>query len=763
MSAPEPKVITGVLERITFQNEENGYTVAKLLPDSREQRGQDSLATVIGPLAGAMPGEALELTGHWQHHDQHGWQFVVHSYKSVLPATATGIRKYLGSGLIKGIGPRTAEKIVAHFDVDTLQVFDTAPDRLRDVPGIGAKTVAKIIAAWTEQKAIKDVMIFLQGHGVSTSLAVRIYKQYKDASITIAKNQPYRLAREVHGIGFKTADKIALAMGVRLDDPERLKAGVLFALSEASDEGHTFQPRVQLSERAAELLGVEAVQVFQAIDALITENGAHAEALHRTDDGSYENVPLAASRLRLGEPAAEYGAPAESAIYLLPFFHAEEGIARQLARLRRPPIDLLTEFQTVDFDVVFSWLDATEKMMLADKQKEGVVMALTQPVSVLTGGPGTGKTTSMRALIRVLQAKRKRIVLAAPTGRAAKRLSEATGLEAKTLHRLLAIRPGGKPQFDADAPLPADIVIVDETSMLDTLLMNTLLKAVATGAHVLFVGDADQLPSVGAGNVLADLIASESLPVVRLEQIFRQSESSAIAVNAHRINSGQMPLTGGEIADFFLFAEDDAEAAAALVVDLVARRIPAKFGMRAMDIQVLAPMHNGKCGVAWLNSALQAALNPPSDDKPQKVFGNRTFRQGDKVLQMRNNYDMDVFNGDGGMIMRIDSVDQVVAVQLEDDRIIEYDFTDLDQLTLAYAISIHKSQGSEYPCVVMPMVMSHFMMLERKLIYTGLTRARKLAVLVGSRKAIGIAVRNGGASGAGRMTGLRARMRQNNT
>jgi exodeoxyribonuclease V alpha subunit len=649
-------------------------------------------------------------------------------------------------------------------------VFDAAPDRLREVPGIGAKTVAKIIAAWSEQKAIKDVMVFLQGHGVSTSLAVRIYKQYKDASISIAKNHPYRLAREVFGIGFKTADKIALAMGVRPDDPERIKAGVLFALSEATEEGHTYQPRAQLAARAAELLGVDAVPTMQAIDDLVVERGAHAEPLRRTEAGALENVPTAgastnasapaAGQLMLGEARAEYGTPAaETAIYLLPFFHAEEGIARQLARLRRPMVDLLAEFRTVDSAAMFGWLEQTEKTMLAEKQKDGVLMALTRPVCVLTGGPGTGKTTSMRALIRVLQAKRKRIVLAAPTGRAAKRLSDATGLEAKTLHRLLAIRPGSKPQYDADAPLPADMVIVDETSMLDTLLMNTLLKAVPTGAHVLFVGDADQLPSVGAGNVLADIIASESLPVVRLEQIFRQSEKSAIAVNAHRINSGEMPLTGGPIEDFYLFGEDDAEKAAALVVDLVARRIPAKFGLRPTDIQVLAPMHNGKCGVAWLNGALQSTLNPPHDDKPQKVFGNRTFRVGDKVLQMRNNYDMDVYNGDGGVITRIDVVDQVVTVQLEDDRIVEYDFTDLDQLTLAYAISIHKSQGSEYPCVVMPMVMSHFMMLERKLIYTGLTRARRLAVLVGSRKAIGVAVRNGGASGAGRMTGLRARMR----
>lgn len=763
MSEFTPKVITGVLERITFQNEENGYTVAKLAPDNREQRDQgDALATIVGPLAGAVPGEALELTGHWQHHDQHGWQFVVHSYKSVLPATATGIRKYLGSGLIKGIGPRTAEKIVAHFDVETLHVFDTAPERLRDVPGIGARTVAKIIAAWSEQKAIKDVMVFLQGHGVSTSLAVRIYKQYKDASISIARNHPYRLAREVFGIGFKTADKIALAMGVRPDDPERIKAGVLFALSEATEEGHTYQPRAELAAHAAELLGVDVAPTAQAIDDLVAERGAHAEPLSSVPENARSEAAAASGDgpLRLGEPLAEYGAPAdETAIYLLPFFHAEEGIARQLTRLNRPAVDLLADFQRVDPAAMFAWLEQAEKITLADKQKDGVLMALTRSVCVLTGGPGTGKTTSMRALIRVLQAKRKRIVLAAPTGRAAKRLSDATGLEAKTLHRLLAIRPGGKPQYDAESPLPADMVIVDETSMLDTLLMNTLLKAVPTGAHVLFVGDADQLPSVGAGNVLADVIAAGSLPMVRLEQIFRQSEKSAIAVNAHRINSGEMPLTGGPIEDFYLFAEDDAEKSAALVVDLVARRIPAKFGLRPMDIQVLAPMHNGKCGVAWLNGALQAALNPSDDDKPQKVFGNRTFRQGDKVLQMRNNYDMDVFNGDGGMITRIDPVDQVVTVQLEDDRVVEYDFTELDQLTLAYAISIHKSQGSEYPCVVMPIVMSHYMMLERKLIYTGLTRARRLAVLVGSRKAIGVAVRNGGASGAGRRTGLRARIR----
>ncbi len=745
-----PKVITGVVERITFQNEENGYTVAKLLPDQREQRGHDeTLSTVVGNLLGINPGEALELTGHWQHHDQHGWQFHAHSYKSVLPASATGIRKYLGSGLIKGIGPRTAEKIVAHFDVDTLAIFDSDPSRLREVPGIGAKTVAKIVKAWAEQKAIKDVMIFLQGHGVSTSLAVRIYKQYRDASITIAKNQPYRLAREVFGIGFKTADKIALAIGFKHDDPERLKAGVLFALSEAADDDHTYQPETLLTEAAAELLGVSAAQASAVIPSLVEENGVHVETPH---------VPP--SSTKLSEPAAEYGVPnsPQRALYLPPFYYAEDGIARKIARLRAPEHSQLAEFRHVDFGVVFDWLEKKEMLTLADKQKEGVIMALTQPVGVLTGGPGTGKTTSMRAVIKVLAAKRKRVVLAAPTGRAAKRLSEATGLEAKTLHRLLAIKPGSKAQFDADTPLSADIVIIDETSMLDTLLMNTLLKAIAPGTHVLFVGDADQLPSVGAGNVLADLIDSSRLPVVRLEQIFRQSESSAIATNARRINCGQMPLIGGAISDFFVFAEEDAEQAGALIVDLVTKRIPAKFGVTPADIQVLAPMHGGKAGVAALNSSLQAALNPQADDKPQKAFGNRLFRQGDKVLQLRNNYDLDVFNGDGGVIARIDLIQQTVTVRLEDERVVDYDFTDLDQLTLAHAMSIHKSQGSEYPCVVMPVLMGHFMMLERKLIYTGLTRARKLAILVGSKKAIGIAVRNGGAGRAGRYTGLCARL-----
>jgi len=794
--APVPKIVKGVIERITYQNEENGYTVAKLLPDKRSERGlDDALITVIGTLSGVAVGEALEITGLWQHHTQHGWQFTVQNYKSILPATAQGIRKYLGSGLIKGIGPKTADKIVNHFDAQTLEVLENDPDRLKEVPGLGNKKIGLITAAWREQKAIKEVMIFLQGHGASTSLAVRIYRQYGDASITIVKNEPYRLAREVHGIGFKTADKMALTMGYTHEDPERLKAGTLFALSESTDDGHTYLPALQLAEHAADLLGVSLDLAMKSIDDLIDEQGAKGELLHRHPDGTlaFAAQPLAKGKRfsearviysstetiddgrqtmgteltivngpssMVNRPSSSVNPSVEPVVYLWPFFNAENNVARQVRRLLSctPAQDRLNEFKTVKFDTMFEYLAEKENLNLADKQREGVQMALTNAVAILTGGPGTGKTTSMKAVIRALQAKRKRVVLAAPTGRAAKRLSEATGVEAKTLHRLLQLKPGGKAFFDQDNPMPADIVIVDETSMLDTLLINTLLKAIATGTHLLLVGDADQLPSVGAGNVLADLIESGQVPVTRLDQIFRQSAASAIATNAARINKGDMPITGGEINDFFLFAEDDAEKAGDLVIDLVTRRITAKFGFKPADIQVLAPMHNGKCGVAYLNETLQASLNPAAVNKPQKQFGNRLFRVGDKVLQMRNNYDLEVFNGDGGVVIDIDGEAQTLTVKLEDNRNIEYDFTELDQLSLAYAMSIHKSQGSEYPVVVMPVVMSHFMMLERKLIYTGITRARKLVVLVGSRRALGMAVKNAGANKAGRFTGLAWRL-----
>ena len=504
--APALKTLQGVVERITYQNEENGYTVAKLLADKREQRNHqgndDVLTTIVGSLVGIAVGESLELTGTWQHHTTHGWQFNAHTYRSVLPATAQGIKRYLGSGLIKGVGPRTAERIVAHFDVDTLEILDSAPDRLHEVPGIGAKKIALIAAAWREQKAIKDVMLFLQGHEISTSLAVRIYKEYGDASITIAKNEPYRLAREVWGIGFKTADKIALRMGYLPTDPERLKAGALFALSQASDDGHTYLPAAQLALDAAELLGVSLEMAQQAVQDLVAEQGAHADVLQHKSDGSQVLVPVQvpATGKRIGEAHANYtvatagttsakpNAPRllsfetastskdgeaadESVVYLWPFFNAEQNIAKQLKRLVNchPNEDRLGEFKKVDAATMFGYLADKGGLHLSDQQRDGVWAALTQPVCVITGGPGTGKTTSMRALIRALQAKQKRIVLAAPTGRAAKRLSETTGVEARTLHRLLQLKPGSQAFYDQSNPLPADIVIVDETSMLDTL------------------------------------------------------------------------------------------------------------------------------------------------------------------------------------------------------------------------------------------------------------------------------------------------------
>ncbi len=726
------KVITGVVERLTYQNEENGYTVARFLPDPQHRvpgasnggrrKEPDHLITVVGTLAGVVAGEALELTGFWQRHAQHGWQFTVRNYRSILPATAQGIRKYLGSGLIKGIGPKTADKIVAHFDLETLEILESSPARLREVPGLGQHRAKLIEAAWAEQKAIKEVMLFLQGHGVSTSLAVRIFKQYGDAANTIVKNAPYQLARDVWGIGFKTADTIARSLGYANDDPERIKAGVLFALSEASDsDGHTYLPSYKLAEKSAEMLGVSAEQVEDALDALAQEGRIQVELLAEDDE--------------IGQQA----------IYLVPFALAEQGIVRNLLRLAGCPPERgrLADLQHINPSTMLEYLERTLKLALAERQKEGVLLALRHPVGVLTGGPGTGKTTSLRALIRVLKLKQKTVILAAPTGRAAKRLSEATGLEAKTLHRLLQLRPGGQSQYDRQNPIPADVVIVDETSMLDTLLMNSLLKGIATGTHVLFVGDADQLPSVGAGNVLGDILQSGVVPVVRLEHIFRQGTGSAIALNARRINEGQMPITGQEITDFFFFPQDDSSAAGELIVDLVARRIPARFGFRPEDIQVLSPMHRGLCGVGALNERLQEALNPPGAQKAQKQYGGKLFRVGDKVLQLRNNYDKDVFNGDSGLIIGIDAENQTVMVRLDEGRKVVYEFGELDELTLAYAVSIHKAQGSEYPVCVIPLLMEQYMLLERQLIYTAVTRARQLVVLVGSRKALAIAIKNG--------------------
>ncbi len=703
--------LEGTLERLTYQNEENGYTVARLVP-----RGKTYEVTVVGALAGINVGSLLRLRGVWTTHPQYGKQFEIRSYSIQLPATIEGIRKYLGSGLIKGIGPVTAGRIVQVFGVETLEVIEHAPYRLREVPGMGEKRTDWITKAWEAQKQIKEIMLFLQSNGVSTGLAVKIYKQYGDASIGVVKNDPYRLAKDIFGIGFKTADKIALQMGLALDAPARLQAGLLYTLSTLSDEGHCFAARQQLTTAASEILAARPELCQAQLEVLIRQREVVAE---------------------------------DEAVYLPPFFHAEQGVANRLRRIQLAGRDRLAVFKDVDWEKAFAWLDEAhaasgKAIHLTDQQKSAIRMALTEKVSVLTGGPGTGKSTITGGLIQLLQAKNCSVLLAAPTGRAARRLSEATGLQAKTIHRLLEFSPTGSSAFQRDQqnPLDADLIIIDETSMVDILLIYHLLNAIEVGSHLLLVGDVDQLPSVGAGNVLRDIIDSAVVPVTRLETIFRQAADSFIIVNAHRINQGQMPLFPQNSKDFFLFAEADPQKAADWVLDLVANRIPARFGFNPDgDIQVLSPMHRGAVGVGSLNEHLQQALNPPNKSRDEVRHGQRILREGDRVMQLRNNYDLQVFNGDLGKVLAIDLENQVVQVDF-DGHAVEYDFTQLDELVHAYAASIHKAQGSEFPVVVIPLLTQHYMMLQRNLLYTGVTRARQVVVLVGTKQAIGIAVRN---------------------
>jgi len=716
-SAPVPlATLEAVLERITYANEENGYTVARVAT-----RGSADLTTVVGNLLGAQPGESLRMQGVWKSHPQFGRQFEVRDYTTVLPATIQGIRRYLGSGLIKGIGPKMAERIVAHFDLDTLRVIEEEPTRLIEIPGLGPKRTRMIGTAWEEQKAIKEVMIFLQGVGVSTSIAVRIYKTYKDASISVVKNEPYKLAGDVWGIGFKTADKIAQALGIPHDSPQRVKAGLQFTLSEASEEGHCYLPEAELVAKATEILGVEATLAATCLEELSREEGVVMEDLPRPE----------------GEKV--------TAVYLVPFHRAEVSLASGLLRLLRAPNERLPAFKDVAWDAALGWLQTTTGSALAPEQEQAVRLALTERVAVLTGGPGCGKSFTVRSIVALAKAKRAKIVLAAPTGRAAKRLSELAGVEASTLHRLLQLRPGGDAAFDRDTPLDADLVVVDEASMLDVLLANTLVKAVAPGAHLLFVGDVDQLPSVGAGEVLRDLLGSGVIPSVRLTQIFRQAQQSGVVTNAHRINAGQMPVTRG-LDDFFLFPQDDTEQVADLVVDIVANRLPRKFGLDPRrDVQVLCPMHRGPAGAGVLNEKLQEALTPARPGQPERRSGGRVYRVGDKITQLRNNYDKNVFNGSVGVVTGLSLEDQELRVLMDETDEIAYDFLELDEVTHAYAVSIHRSQGSEYPCVVVPLTTSAWLMLQRNLLYTAVTRAKRLVVLVGSTRAIARAVRTEGA------------------
>lgn len=712
-------VLEGVLERITYANEENGYTVARV----DTGRGGADLLTVVGSLLGAQPGESLRMEGRWGSHPQYGKQFTVENYTTVLPATVQGIRRYLGSGLIKGIGPRIAERIVDHFGADTLDVIEREPGKLVEVPGLGPKRTKMIGAAWEEQKAIKEVMVFLQGVGVSTSIAVRIYKKYEDASISVVRNRPYRLAADVWGIGFLTADRIAQAVGIPHDSPDRVKAGLQYALSQSTDQGHCYLPEEKLIADSVKLLQVDTGLVIDCLAELA---------------GEEEGV------VREQVPSPDGGDPV-TAVYLVPFHRAELSLSAQLSRLLRTDEDRMPAFRDVAWDKALAWLADRTGAELAPEQEQAVRLALTRKVAVLTGGPGCGKSFTVRSIVELARAKKAKVVLAAPTGRAAKRLAELTGAEASTVHRLLELKPGGDAAYDRDRPLDADLVVVDEASMLDLLLANKLVKAVAPGAHLLLVGDVDQLPSVGAGEVLSDLLADGSpVPSVRLTRIFRQAQQSGVVTNAHRINSGAQPLTQG-LSDFFLFVEDDTEEAGRLTVDVAARRVPDRFGLDPrLDVQVLAPMHRGPAGAGTLNGLLQQAITPARPDVAEKRFGGRVFRVGDKVTQIRNNYEKGkngVFNGTVGVVTSLNPVDQRLTVLTDEDEEVPYDFDELDELAHAYAVTIHRSQGSEYPAVVIPVTTGAWMMLQRNLLYTAVTRAKKLVVLVGSRKAIGQAVR----------------------
>ena len=718
--------LTGSVERITYYNPENGYSVVRLRPE----RGlrlpgldRDELVTVVGNLPELSPGENLRLSGRWANHPKHGLQFQSEQCEQIQPATMAGIRRYLGSGLVKGIGPRLAERIVAHFGASTLEVIEANPERLKEVPDIGPKRSVLIARAWEEQKQVKEIMLFLHSHGVSTNLAVKIYKQYGDQALAVVQSDPYRLARDIYGVGFKTADNIARAMGLPTDHPSRVEAGLVYTLQQMSDEGHVYVPSPELSERTVSLLEVPGELVPPALERLTQDDRIRQEVI--------PDVESRPGRAAVQDGAAPYGSPA---VYLTPLYFGETGVAERLRALAEARPRLRG-------GVI--WLPQSDdpSRALSSEQREAILAALEHPVSVLTGGPGTGKTTAIQALITLLEAKRSRYALASPTGRAAKRLSEATGRPASTLHRLLGFSPGEGFKHNADNPLPVDLLVVDEASMLDLILANQLLKALRPGTHLLLVGDVDQLPSVGAGDVLRDVIASGIAPVTRLTSIFRQAAGSFIITNAHRINQGQMPVFPKE-GDFFLFPAETAEEAAGWVEQVVCERIPRRFGLQPREqVQVLAPMYRGPAGVHALNERLQAALNPASALKPEKQLFGQTFRLGDKVMQVVNNYDKDTFNGDFGLVSAFDPIMHTLTVDFE-GRQVDYDWSEADQLVLAYAVSVHKAQGSEFPAVVLPMVTAHYMMLQRNLLYTGITRARQLCVLVGSRRAIGMAVKN---------------------
>jgi exodeoxyribonuclease V alpha subunit len=705
--------LRGEIERVTFTNEENGFTIARLKVAGRKQP-----VTVVGSILNPTPGELLSLKGQWGHHPKYGEQFKIASSQSAAPATLQGIEKYLGSGMIKGIGPVMATRIVKKFREATLDIIEHHSDRLAEIGGIGPKRIAMIQKAWTQQKEIRAIMIFLQSHGVGAGYAARIFRHYGNRAIAVVRENPYRLATDIFGIGFLSADKIAEKLGIARDSELRAEAGILYVLHELADEGHVYYPCEPLLARCREILAIDREIIARAL-ATIAADG---------------RIVIDSSG---GSPAAltEQG----PAVYLAGYHLAETQAAARLKTLIATP----RAIRPIDADKAIPWIQEKLGITLADKQIEAVRCVAGHKVLVITGGPGTGKTTIITAVLRIFAGVRAKILLAAPTGRAAKRMTEATGHEARTIHRLLefSFQKGGFQKTETD-PLDGDLLIVDEASMIDTLLFHHLLKAVPARATFVVVGDVNQLPSVGAGNVLKDIIDAGAVPVVELNEIFRQARESSIVVNAHRINQGLMPnLTSSpeKLDDFYFIEQEDPQKVLELIITLVQERIPKRFGFDAIDgIQVLTPMHRGIVGGMNLNVALQKALNPGEEGVARM---GRLYRIGDKVMQIANNYDKEVYNGDIGRITAIDTEGQEVLVTI-DGREVPYEFSELDELVHAYAVSIHKSQGSEYPAVVIPILTQHYILLQRNLLYTGVTRGKKLVVIVGTKKALAIAIRN---------------------
>ena len=739
--------LEGSVESIVFRNEDNHYTVARFRLNDSGRLFRDDLTTIVGTMPGIHVGELLRVEGEWESDPRYGRQLHVTSFIQRLPASTEGMVRYLSSGLIKGIGPKKAQLIVDHFGEQTLAIIEQQPERLSEVKGIGAKDRDRIIKSWAEQSEIKELHLFLQSHDVSINVATRVYKQYGKDSIKVIRENPYQLAQDVHGIGFRTADDIAIKLGLPHDSIPRLATGLKFVLAQAAnDDGHCFLLRDNLVIRAAEILKAPPEVLQVAMEQLSTDRDVFIEAPSQLP----ALTPLSSSPSRQDTEAEwlpdneEEQGPQER-IYYAPFWYAESGSARLLRLLQHAPSSLPPTSQQ-QWERVFDLLKQKRNMHLTERQQEAVKMAYSQKVCILTGGPGTGKSTSIRALLLLLRTRKIDFALAAPTGRAAKRLTEATGAQAKTLHRLLEFAPHDNSyQRNEDNPLPYQFVVVDEFSMVDILLFYHLLKALPRESHLLLVGDADQLPSVGPGNALRDLLRSETVPTVRLTELFRQAQQSKIIVNAHRINAGQMPSTKIEASsDFFFLAEEDPMRVQQLVLDLVQRRLPARYHFNPMtEIQVISPMYRGPVGVSILNEKLQAALNPASF--AQVEWGDRIFRVGDKVMQMRNDYDKGVFNGDVGWIRRIDKENSTLKVEFSEEAgplLVDYEFHELDELVLAYAVTVHKSQGSEYPAIVIPLVREHRMLLQRNLLYTAITRAKRFCVLVGQPYALELAVRN---------------------